>query len=268
MQQETAQELKRLVRLQAVELERARLSAALKTLPTEIATVDNLLKAAQKQTADAQAGLRREELLRSSQELEIAGHKAKASRHRTQMDNATNAAQAAALDHEISFAEKEIARLEDAELASMERTESLEAELARSQALAGRLSETLGLVTARVGEQQLEFTEQLTALAAEREALRGELAGFNDGRWLAHFDRVAKKAATGIANANGQQCAGCRMGIRQQMWNQLRDGELIPCESCGRILYFDPSMVPEPSRPKTAINADAALGGTSIRRSN
>jgi uncharacterized protein len=260
-----ADETKKLVRLQAVELERARLTAALKALPGEITQAENLLKAEQKRVADAEASLKREELSRASMELEIASHKSKAARFRGQMDTAKNAAQASALEHEINFAEAEISRLEDNELISMENTEVLELQRAKAIELAAKLTETLGLIRARVGEQDLEFREQLTALTAEREILRKEISGFDDGARLAHFDRIAKARGTGIARAEGQQCAGCRMGIRPQVWNQLRDGAVLTCESCSRILYFDPAMLPD-APPKTAQGVHADLGGNSIKR--
>jgi hypothetical protein len=34
------------------------------------------------------------------------------------------------------------------------------------------------------------------------------------------------------------------MGVRPQTWNQLREGELLTCDSCSRLLYWDPSMAP------------------------
>jgi predicted nucleic acid-binding Zn-ribbon protein len=265
---EIAQETKRLVRLQAVELERTRLTAALKALPGEIAAADGQLKTAQKRVADADAGLKREELSRGALELEVASLRSKAKRFRGQLDEAQNASQAQALEHQISFSEAEIRRLEDNELTSMENTEVLEAERAKALELAAKLTETLGLIRARVGEQDLEYREQLAALKVEREALRAEIAGFDDGSRLAHFDRIAGSKGTGLARAAGQQCSGCRMGIRPQVWNQLRDGLVVPCESCNRILYYDPAMEPEPSRAKTAqsVSPDSAIGGSSVKR--
>ena len=259
-----AEETKRLARLQAVELERARLTAALKALPGEIAQAENLLKTAQKRVTDSETGLRREELLRASLELEVATHRTKASRFRTQMDTARNATQAGALEHEINFSETEISRLEDNELASMENTEVLEAERASALELAGKLTETLGLIRARVGEQDLEFREQLAALKLERETLRGEIPAER----LAHFDRIAGMRGTGLARAKDQQCSGCRMSIRPQVWNQLRDGAVLNCESCSRILYFDPTMEPEaPVKTARSVGLDPGeLGGVSVKR--
>jgi predicted nucleic acid-binding Zn-ribbon protein len=260
-----AEDTKKLARLQVVELERARLTGALKALPGEIAQAENLMKAAQKRIADADSALKREELLRASLELEIASHRSKAARFRGQMDTARNAAQASALEHEIAFSELEIRRLEDNELTSMENTEVLEADRAEAMELAAKLTETLGLIRARVGEQELEFREQLAAFKTEREALRTEIAAVDDGVRLAHFDRIAGMRGTGMARAEGQQCSGCRMGIRPQVWNQLRDGAVLNCESCSRILYFDPTL--EPAVPaKTAQSVTSDLGGSSVRR--
>ena len=40
------------------------------------------------------------------------------------------------------------------------------------------------------------------------------------------------------------------MGVRPQTWNQLREGELLTCDSCFRLLYWDPSMAPAPAPPE------------------
>jgi len=123
-----------------------------------------------------------------------------------------------------------------------------------------------------VGEQDREFREQLAALKTERERLRGEIANGNDGAGndgaatLAHFDRIAASKGTGLARAEGQQCSGCRMGIRLQIWNQLRDGQVLRCESCSRILYYDPEMEAPAKTAQSVKPGSAALGGGSVRR--
>ena len=264
-----AEQTKKLVRLQAVELERVRLAAALKALPAEMAQAEQLLAAARKQVTDAESGLKREELSRARLQLEVATLRTKAARHRQQMDTAKNAAQASALEHEIGFAEGEIRRLEDDELTSMENTEVLEADRAKALELAAKLTETTANIRARVGEQDLEFREQLAALKAEREVLRPAIAAEDDGARLAQFDRVSGSRGTGLARAADQHCFGCQMGIRLQVWNQLRSGEVLNCESCSRILYYDPEMEPAaPSKVAQSVPAApaAGMGGNSIKR--
>jgi hypothetical protein len=192
-----AEETRRLARLQAIELERTRLTGALRGLPNDIAIAEHQLKTAQKRVTDAEAGLKREELTRSKLELEVDSLRTKAARHRKQMDEARTAEQAAALEHEIGFAESSVQKLEDDQLASMEQSELLEAERVEAGALAARLEETLGRIKARVGEQELEFKEELTRLNGERADLRETI----DSGTLAYFDRVAGSRGTGLARA-------------------------------------------------------------------
>jgi hypothetical protein len=54
------------------------------------------------------------------------------------------------------------------------------------------------------------------------------------------------------------------MGIRAQTWNQLREGELLTCDSCGRLLYWDPAIAPAPKAPQP--DAAAAASGRAIRK--
>jgi predicted nucleic acid-binding Zn-ribbon protein len=231
-----------------------------------VAQAEKLLSSAHKRIAELDAAIRREELARAGFELEIAAHKAKASRFRGQLDTAANSTQATALEHEIGFAEKEISRIEDQELASMEASDLLERERGEALALEIKLTETLALIRARVGEQDREFREGLKSLASERETLRTKIAV----ELLAQFDRIASVKGTGVARAEAQQCSGCRMGIRPQLWNQLRDGAVLPCESCRRILYYDPAMEPAaPAKSPQSVKPGSAageLGGSSIVR--
>jgi len=70
---------------------------------------------------------------------------------------------------------------------------------------------------------------------------------------LVRFDRLCGSRGTGLARVDNKQCTGCRMGVRPQTWNQLREGELLTCDSCFRLLYWDPSMAPAPdpdAKPK------------------
>jgi predicted nucleic acid-binding Zn-ribbon protein len=238
--------IENLVKLQAVELERSRLAQALRILPSEVAQAEAALQAAQREVTTASDALTREETQRTRLDRDVAGNRQKAGRLREQRDSVTTTAQADAIEHEIRFAEAEIERLENEEYASLERTERQEGALAAARGKVEILAGALDKTRERVAQRQQEMNEQQAALRMDREALRKLI----DPDLLARFDRLATARGTGIARAENQQCTGCRMGVRPQTWNQLREGELLACDSCSRLLYWDPAIAPAPKEPQ------------------
>lgn len=248
-----------LVKLQALELERTHLTQEARALPAEVARAEAALAAAQSQSAEASAALSREEQARTRLEREIESHRQKAARFRAQHDSVKTTEQAAAIEHEIQFATNEMGRLEDEEFASLERTEGQETALAAARVQVEELAIALERTRERVSERQKQNTEQMKVLNAQREDVRREI----EPQWLGQFDRVASTRGTGLARAENQQCTGCRMGLRPQTWNQLREGQLLTCDSCSRLLYWDPAIAAAPKQPQPEMVPGA---GQAIRK--
>ncbi len=247
-------QIENLVKLQAVELERTRLNLAARALPAEVVQAEAALAAAERQSAKASDALRSEESLRTRLDREIAAQRQKAQRYRSQSDSIKTPEQAAAVEHELTFAETEAARLEEEEFASLERSEAQETALAAARAQVETLAFTLDNTRARVKLRLAEVARAQAELAVQREALRPLI----EPDVLVRFDRLCGSRGTGLARAENQQCTGCRMGIRAQTWNQLREGELLTCDSCFRLLYWDPSMAPAPQPPDAKPKRKAA----------
>ena len=157
------------------------------------------------------------------------------------MDLATTAVQVTAYEHEISFGQKEVARLEDAELESMVRTEEMEAQ----RALADRAVSDAQAELARERARSAEVLERDRKLLAEIEQKRVGLRPEIGESALGTYDRVAKAKGTGLAEGVDGKCSACQMMVRPQKWNDLRDRSnvdvMMTCESCGRLLFWDPA---------------------------
>ena len=238
-------DLEQLVVLQAQDLELKRLRQELIDAPVRVAAAEGARSRAEFALASAKQALLKEETLRRSQEVDIAERRSKISRLRKQMETATSAAQIAALEHEIQFSEQAIARLEDEELASLERTDQHES--ARLSAAAALQATTSALDTERASAAVLKSrnTAAIESIEAERAALRKALSATDSGTAvLSQYDRIAKAKGTGLSEAADHKCSACQMMVRPQRWNDLtgreHDQTIFTCETCGRMLFYDP----------------------------
>jgi hypothetical protein len=233
-------DLEHLIILQAQDLELQRLRQEQTEAPRRVTAAEAAARTAEEALAKTLQSLTREEALRRSQELDADGHRSKMARLRTQMDSATSATQITALEHEIHFAEAAILKLEDEEIASLERTEELEAARAKASAHLDSARAALESERARAAATAERTRTNIAALEAERIALRVQIA---EGP-LATFDRVSKSRGTGLSEAVDHKCSACQMMVRPQRWNDLtsreHEDQIFTCETCGRMLFWDP----------------------------
>jgi predicted nucleic acid-binding Zn-ribbon protein len=237
-------DLEHLIILQAQDLELRRLRAELADGPLRVTAAQTARAKAEIALADANKSLAKEETLRRSQELDVKDRNGKIARLRKQMETATSAAQIAALEHEITFSQQTISRLEDDELASMERTDQYETTRAAATSTLETTTSALAAARIHAAETLSHHTALITSIETERAATR---ALISEAR-LSIYDRIAKAKGTGLSEAIDHKCAACQMMVRPQRWNDLIDRDphsefadtIFTCETCGRMLFYDP----------------------------
>ena len=250
-------DLEKLIVLQAHDIEAKRLRDEIAALPKHVAELEAKAKATEGQRAVILNLIAKEETLRRHQESDIKDHQAKITRIRKQLDLATTTVQVTAFEHEISFAQSEISRLEDAELESMERTEGFDSQKSLADEAVLNAKSTLDRERTKATETIDQDKQLLAAVEDKRKTERAEI----DEAALSVYDRISKAKGTAVAEALNQKCMACQMMLRPQRWNDLRDRDndstMMTCESCGRLLYYDPAR-DSPQRKPVAVESIAA----------
>ena len=257
-------DLEHLIVLQAQDLELARLRRELAEIPTRLKAVKVALDAAEGKFATGRDRLLAEEKLRRGQESEIATHRAKLQRLRRSLDTATSAQQVAAFQHEIDFAEAAIARLEEEAFSSLERTETLDADQATATEAVTQATAALARIVEQTTTLKVQSEATIAGIERQRSALRSQIAD----PWLTTYDRLARTRGTAVAealgNATAGKCAACQMSVRPQRWQDLtgrdHEDEIFACESCGRLLFWDPRR--DTPRNWSAGDRLASTGGS------
>jgi len=250
-------DLEKLILLQAHDVEAQRLREEMVALPKHVASLETKAKAIEGQRAVVIDLIAKEEVLRRRQESDVKDHQAKIARIRKQLDMATTTVQVTAFEHEISFAEAEISKLEDAEIESLERSDGLESQKSVADEALTDATATLERERVRAAET---IAQDKIVLAEVEEKRKAERANIGENA-LSIYDRIAKAKGTAVAEALNQQCMACRMMLRPQRWNELRDRSnedtMMTCESCGRLLYYDPAR-DSPQRKTVPVESIAA----------
>ena len=234
------QDLQTLIELQRLDNTIAGLENEIESLPRKIAAVESTLAEHIRAVEASKARLAENQRSRRKRENEIAASRDKISRYKDQTLEVKTNEQYRALLHEIEYHEGEIQKLEDAMLAEMIESEALEKELREAER---NLTEERARTEREINEarqrQQQDETELETA-RADRAEIQSRLAP----DVYETYERVARfRKGLGVAEVRNGTCGACHVVLRPQVYAEVRpNSRIVPCESCGRVLYF----VPEP----------------------
>src|ERR1700751_5473248 len=242
-------DIENLLRLQEADKEIRRLQDEIAELPKRVAAIEHKLADTKAQLERAQAAVKVDEATRRKHETTITDLRGKISKYRDQSLDVKTNEQYKALLHEIQFAEQEITANEDKILELMVNAEARDKQVKAAEAElkeeAAEIEKEKTIAHDRTAQDEKELAEWTAKRNAARAAVDPDL--------LQHYDRVSKFRGSGIAEVRDQKCSGCSVMLRPQMYNEVRSGKLLYCDSCQRILFYDPSKeVPvEPQSERT-----------------
>ncbi len=233
-------EMEQVTRLQSLDLRIGEFEREIATLPKHIAEIEKALDSHLRRLEADRAALaaNQKERKRLEDDAKVEGQKI--SKLRDQMLGAKTNEQYRAFQNEISFCEDGIRKAEDRILDLMAEAEPLDANVKKAEAALKEEKAQVDAEKARARERTAEDQKQLGILQAER---KGLVAGLKPPTYSA-YERVRKKwHGMAVAEAADGRCSACQILLRPQFFQDLRHAEqLMFCESCGRILYYNPPV--------------------------
>jgi uncharacterized protein len=233
-------DLKLAIRLQEIDYRLAELSHEIASLPVHIAEIEKKLVSHQRKLEADKAALTANQKERKNCESDIQTQEQKISKFKDQMLQAKTNEQYRAFQNEIDFCQKEIRKAEDRILELMGESEPLEKNVKAAEIA----------LKAEKAQVEAEKTEARERTAVDQKAsaeLQGERAGVVKEMSPTVYRRyeLSRKSrrGIGIAEVVDGRCSVCHMGLRPQFFQDLRKGnEVMVCESCQRILYYNPPV--------------------------
>ncbi len=231
-------DVKAAIRLQEVDNQAAELSKEVAALPKHIALIESKLAGSARRVEMDNAALVANGKERKRLDGEIQTQNQKVSKLRDQMLAAKNNDQYKAFQHEIEFCEAEVRKHEDRILELMSESDPLEKAVKAAELALGEEKKRVETEKAVAREKTAVDEKALAELRARRAQIAAEVTP----SILKEYDRL-RKARRGIAVAEvaDGRCTACHIGVRPQFMQELRRGDKVMfCESCGRILVYNP----------------------------
>jgi len=230
-------ELEKLVRLHHAETHLKRLESDLAEVPRLRKEIEDRLERDRSRLDSAKASLAGSQKARKEHEGAVADLKGKLSKYKGQLMEVKTNKEYTAVLHEIEGVERGIRARDDLTFAEMEKEEVLAQDVRREEA-------AFKAVAADTAKEKADIEARATGLAAQasrQQAERDDAAAAIPEEALALYARVAKLRGTAVAEARDGVCEACHVKLRVQVWVEVRKNEqLLQCESCSRILYYEP----------------------------
>jgi uncharacterized protein len=234
------QDIELVVRVQRLDLRAAELEKEIAALPKYLAGIERTLEAHQRKLEADKTILAANQKERRQVESDVQVQQQKISKLRDQMMSAKTNEQYRAFQHEIQYCEESISKHEDRIIELMLQAEALEANVKQTEAALAREKEQVAKELVRARELAARDKEELDKNRAER---AGAIAQVN-APLVALYEKCRKRHhGIAVSDATNGRCSACHLDIRPAMFQQLRTSdEVLVCENCGRILYYNPPV--------------------------
>jgi predicted nucleic acid-binding Zn-ribbon protein len=231
-------DIKHAIRLQLLDDRTTVLSREIAAFPKHIAELEKRLEAHLRRLDSDKTAVAANLKERKKIEGEIQASEQKISKLKGQMMEAKNNEQYHAFQHEIDFCQQEIGRNEERILVLMSESEPLEKNVKAAEVALAAEKKEVDAEKRKAQERTAADRQKIDRLKAERGAILAEMTP----KVASEYERIRKgRAGVAIAEAVNGRCSKCNIMLRPQFLQELKLGNsIMVCESCRRMLYYNP----------------------------
>ncbi len=211
------------------------------TVPADLVEVDREFREKVEAVEKLQARLSEAEKEQRKSETEFADLREKQKKYQTQLRSVQSSREYSAVLNEIDGVDRQIRTTEERLLALEEEIESARSELATRE-------QNLPAETAQHEERlkdwrmaQRVINDELAAAEAEIQRLESEIPPRDRSEFHRLLDKKRGLAVSRVIQiASSYSCSACHVKIRPAALQVLKAGrEIVYCDSCKRILYYN-----------------------------
>ena len=225
-----------LYKLQQVDLELQRKQQELNEVENQLSddkalvTAESKLASQKEQLEDA--GKKQKS---SEWELEDLQEKVRQINSKLYVGTTTNPKELVNLEKEVKGIKSQIRPKEDTLLGLMSQVEEIEVKVKTTAEELERLKQEWKQRQETLGQRKSEVETVLAKLRGDRNGLAQQI----DSEVLNTYERIRLTRGQAVVKVEGGRCLGCHITVPTSQWQKAKAGDLIQCNSCGRILYLE-----------------------------
>ena len=227
-----------LINLQDIDEKIKDITDFLDNIPSQLKDIDKKITDSAQIVADAKEKLSLNQKNRRDLESDVQEKKIQIDRYRKQLNDVKTNKEYTSFLKEIGDVEHEIETKEEEIISEMLSADDLESEIKTAEKKAAEIKDTFLKEKDLVLKKELDQGGLKTKLTEEREGLLPLISSDQ----IALYKKIFRKTSgTALSPVTDDFCSLCQIRIRPQVLNELiAQQEIILCENCGRILYWQP----------------------------
>lgn len=227
------------LKLQEADVLRQQLETQLKHTPVELAGLDRRVAEEKAAIEEKRKALQHLEVQRKEIDSQLKAAEAQVRKFRTQQVEIRKNDEYQALTKQIETAETEIGAIETQELEQMMKIDEASAVLRLAETEHKRRMAELDGEIAHVRQREAQCKANLAAQTGAVETAAATVPPV----WRRAYDTAKSRAkrAPFIVPVSDHRCGGCHLRVSNEVLEVARHGgKPVCCDSCGRIVYWQP----------------------------